>query len=69
MAKTFYNNAFIMRKEQYEYIKPLTREERGDLVTAIFEYCAIGKTEQQLNDATLTAYKIITAQMEEDGRL
>ena len=66
MAKTF-NSAFIMRNEQYEYIKPLTRNERGLLITAIFEYFFSGELKQQLTGATLTAFQIITSQIEEDG--
>lgn len=66
MPKTVKRNAFRMRDEQYEYIKPLSREERGLLITAIFEYCDLGETRQQLSGATLTAYRIITSQIDED---
>lgn len=67
MSKAVKRNAIIMLNEQYKYIEPLSREERGLLIMAIFEHYFLGELTQQLSGATLTAYRIITSQIDEDG--
>ena len=59
-------DSFILHDDQYECFSLLPIEQRGLLITAIFEYRLNGKTTQPLSEAAYMAYHLISCQIQRD---
>lgn len=57
---------FILYNNYQEYFALLSREERGDLITAIFAYANLGE-EPNLGGAALMAFTMIKSQLDRDN--
>ena len=60
-------SGFILYREQYEGIETLSLEERGRLITALFEYFSNGKPSIELTPSAKMAYTFIKAQIDRDN--
>ena len=61
-------NSFILYDTQYDGISLLSLEERGRLLTAIFEYRLYGKSSIDLSEQTAMAFHIIKGQIARDAK-
>ena len=59
-------SGFLLYKEQYDGISLLTIEERGELLTAIFQYQISGNILINLSDSTSMAFQFIKGQFDRD---
>ena len=59
-------NSFVLHDDQYECFKLLPIDQRGYLITAIFEHRLNGTTTQPLSEAAYMAYHLITSQLNRD---
>lgn len=59
-------DSFILHDDQYECFSLLTMAQRGQLITAIFEYRLKGETTQSLSENVYMAYHLITSQIRRD---
>lgn len=66
MAKDIKKNTFISYDEHWQFFSLLPIEQRGFLVTAIYEYRLKGETTQPLSEAAYMAYHVITSQIARD---
>lgn len=58
--------SFFLYNDQYELVKELSIEQRGALLTAIFEHVCTGKYEISLDGMTKIASKVIIMQIDRD---
>lgn len=61
-------DSFILYNDQFECFSLLSMEQRGLLITAIFEFSQTGTTTQDLTGATHMAYHLITRQLNRDSQ-
>ena len=61
-------DSFILHDDQFECFSLLSMEQRGLLITAIFEFRRTGTTTQDLSEAAYMAYYLITRQLDRDSQ-
>ena len=59
-------SGFLLYKEQYDGISLLSREERGELLTAIFQYQIYGAVTAELSESATMAFQFIKGQFDRD---
>ena len=61
-------NSFVLYDEEYDYITLLSFEERGKLLTAIYEYRLQGKTDIQLSESASMLFQFIKNHIDRDTK-
>lgn len=59
-------NSFIIYKDYETYIETLTREQKGDIFSALFVYFRTGTIPQGLDKETMLLMKVFAVQMDRD---
>ncbi len=61
-------NSFVLYDEEYEYLKLLSYEERGKLITAIYEYRLQGNTDIKLSESATMLFHFIKNHIDRDSK-
>ena len=61
-------NSFVLYDDEYDYIKLLSFEERGKLLTAIYEYRLFGETSILLSEAGAMLFQVIKNHLDRDAK-
>ena len=59
-------NSFVLYDDEYDYIKLLSFEERGKLLTAIYEYRLFGETNTKLSESGLMLFQFVKNHIDRD---
>jgi hypothetical protein len=61
-------NSFVLYDDEYDFIKLLSFEERGKLLTAIFEHRLFGEVNVSLSEAGAMLFQVIKNHLDRDAQ-
>lgn len=61
-------NSFVLYDDEYDFIKLLSFEERGKLLTAIYEYRTFGESSVLLSEAGAMLFQVIKNHLNRDAQ-